>query len=344
MNKVNIFTRKDRPGYYVQWRIKIPDEDDPGEYKTIRKTKQCNTKTEADHFANLQYMFVNDDVYTAIDLPWEQLKQKYLLKYEIKGYSSGAKYEARRTLGNFERICGLPSSRQIKQDQIDHFILTRSDECRSKHSLNKDISRLRAFLNWMKKNRYHPGGIDIELVKAPPIVVNALTTPQIRSLIEACPDEQWRVRILISLITGLRAGDVDNLLFDEVNLETMSVRTVEQKTQKFPWCPLPNAAKPILTAYKDSLPDKTAGFFTITNRSTLDKQWRRFRPEPITRQDLRRTNKTLLQKIGSVGSIKELLGHSDHATTEKYYTDTELILRWKINQLPMAEWLSQNRT
>ncbi len=328
MKKVRIYTRKNRAGFYVQWRE-----------NGRRITKQCNTQTEADQFANLQYMLINNDVYTAINLPWDRLKQKYLLKYDIKGYSAGAKYEAKRTLDNFERLCGFLSSRQIDQGRIDDFILGRIDECKSKHSLNKDISRLRAFLNWMKKNRYHPGGINIDLVKAPPIIVNALTTPQIRTLLTTVPDEEWRIRILVSLVTGLRSGDVDNLLFDEVDLEMMSVQTVERKTQKIPWCPLPDAMKSILKSYKDNMGDKTAGFFTVKNRSTLDKQWRRFRPAPITRQDLRKTNKTLLQKIGSIDSIRGLLGHSDAATTQKYYTDTELILRWKINQLPVSEWL-----
>ena len=52
-----------------------------------------------------------------------------------------------------------------------------------------------------------------------------------------------------------------------------------------------------------------------------------------------------MQKIGSIGSAQNLLEHSDQRVTEEFYTDQELILRWKVNQLPVRQWLKKpNRT
>jgi hypothetical protein len=61
----------------------------------------------------------------------------------------------------------------------------------------------------------------------------------------------------------------------------------------------------------------------------------------ITRQDLRVTASTLMQRIGSIGSAKTLLQHSSTKTTGEFYTDEEVVLRWKVNQLNplIREWL-----
>ena len=227
-------------------------------------------------------------------------------------------------------FCSMPE--KAKKEALKKY---RAKECKSKHTLNKDISRLRAFLNWLAKRNYSTGKFDIELSKAPPVTVKALSTAQIRRLLKACPTPEWYVRTLLSLVTGPRASDIDNLNINMVDTTEMSVFVVEKKTSKPKTYPLPNKIKPILAKYLNG----REKMFSSTNRSSLDKQWRKFRPEPITRQDLRRTNKTLLQKIGSIGSVQELL-HSDLKVTTEYYTDQELILRWKVDQLPVKEWLS----
>jgi len=68
------------------------------------------------------------------------------------------------------------------------------------------------------------------------------------------------------------------------------------------------------------------------------RQWSGF-AQGVTRQDLRVTNKTLLQMIGNLDSIKNLL-HQDLRTTKTFYTDLELVQKWKINKLPVKRWLN----
>jgi len=132
------------------------------------------------------------------------------------------------------------------------------------------------------------------------------------------------------------------------------IRTIAKKTGKPEVCPLPNKLMPCLKKYLKSVKGqillddkkirntwdairKKAGFFKVEKLDDGTKKivW------TVTRQDLRRTNKTLLQKVGSIDSVRNLLGHSDHRVTEKFYTDTELIERWKVNQLPVDKWLGK---
>ena len=328
MKKVRIYQQKNRPGYYIQWRE-----------NGRRITKQCNTKAEADHFAHFKYMQINSDVYTSLDLPWEDVKAEYLQKYDLRGLESTSKEEAARSLANFERFCKPRSSRAINQRMVNWFILERQKECKSKYTLNKDISNIRALLNWLKKNNCHPGNIEIGLVKAPPIYVKALTSSQIRQLLKACPDSEWYIRVLLSLCTGLRSGDIDHIQLNQIDLGSMTVLVIEKKTSRQQAYPLPDLIKPILEKYLD---DRNT-MFSSDNKSTLHKQWLKLRPEKITRQDLRKTNKSLLQTIGSIGSVQELL-HSDLRVTERFYTDRELILRWKVNHLPVEAWLKKDAT
>ena len=208
----------------------------------------------------------------------------------------------------------------------------------SNYTINKNIGRLKTFFNWMKENKYHNGNITLAKLKTPKRIVKALTTKQIRALFKACPSKAWRIRILLSLVTGLRKSDIDSLLVSQINLQSATIDSKSQKTQKvFMGRPLPRSATGELHSYIKSLSKRQVRLFEDVN---VRKNWDKIRGDSgITRQDLRITFSTLIQKIGSLRSAQTLLEHFDDRTTTEFYTDTELILRWKVNQLPVEEWL-----
>jgi len=230
------------------------------------------------------------------------------------------------------------SSTTITQRSMDLFILKLQSKNLSPYTIKKDIGRLKTFLAWMKEEQYNFGNINFPKIKTPKLQYKALTTTQIRQLFKRCPTPAWHCRILLSLVTGLRKNDVDSLDCSSIDLKQAKIDTVSKKTQKvYLGRPLPKAAIPELTSYLKSLPDKQIKLFDDRN---VRKEWEKIRGNtPITRQDLRRTFSTLIQKIGSIGSAKNLLEHYDSRTTTEFYTDQELILRWKVNQLPVASWL-----
>jgi len=325
MKKVRIYQRKDRPGWYCQWR-------EGGR----RRTKQLNTKAEAEHFSQAQYIRINSDVFTAHDVTWCELVSEYLQTYDLRGLAAASKYDAQKTLKLFQKICRPVSSRRITQRMIDYFIIKRSDQVASPYTVNSSISRIRAFCRWMTKRRYHPGGLDIVLQKTQPPLVTALSTDQVRGLFARAPTEAWRIRLLLSLVTGLRKSDIDNLAAADIDIAKAAINTRSQKTGKvFADRPLPDDAMGIIKVFFNSLPAGQEMLFADKN---VRKVWDSFRAG-TRRKDLRITFSTLIQKIGSIGSARDLLEHSDSRTTRDFYTDHELILRWKVNQLPVSEWL-----
>ena len=331
MRKVRISKVKNRKGYYVFWR-------ENGQRKARqRKAKQCNTKGEAEHFAHMKYMEINSDVYDLIDKGWDELVIEYLRSYDIRGLSQSSKYEAKRFLLTFKKNCSPKTSKSVNQNMCDWHILQRQNQGVSRFTVNKDIGRLRAFIAWMKKRGYNNSKIELTMLKTSKPEVKALTTEQIQKLFRDCPTKAWRARILLSLVTGLRKTDIENIPNGIIDLKAMKFDSKSLKTGKvYNNRPIPKDAIPELAEYVESLPEGQVMLFEDRN---VRKEFDKFR-NGITRQDFRKTFSTYMQTIGSIGSAQNLLEHYSPETTKEFYTDQELVLRWKINQLPVKEWLS----
>ena len=351
MKKVRTFKRKDRDGFWVSWRE-----------NGRRKTKQLNTKTEQKHFANLVYQRINSDVYTTVDLPFAEVREQYLQTYEIRGLAAASKYEAAKFLGQFFDISTPATSRSITQKMVDIFVLRRRRQVKSAYSLNSSISRMLAFLAWMKKRGYHPGGIDLVKVPVPEIIHEAIPDDDIRKLFTLAESDAWRTRILISLFTGLRKRDVDGLRLADIDLDRMTLSVVQQKTHKAAVKPIPDVAEPLLRRYIDGLDGgqerlfadrgvrrawdrlrTAAGCYEINHDVMVTTSGRR-KPQPkilwkFDRQDLRRTYATAIEKTGPMYNATDALQHSSRDVTGKHYIDRAAIDRWQVNQLPIKEWL-----
>jgi len=99
--------------------------------------------------------------------------------------------------------------------------------------------------------------------------------------------------------------------------------------------PLPTSALYELRSYLNGLNKGQVRLFGDVN---VRKEFDKFRGK-TTRQDLRRTFSTLMQMIGPISSAQQLLEHYSPRTTEEFYSDRELLLRWRVNQLPVDSWL-----
>ena len=297
------------------------------------------TRDEAEHFKHLQYMRLNSDVYTAINLPFADAVDEYLQRYDRRGLSTESKYQANVGIVKFIEVAGpFAGTKQITQRDIDYFITHRQAEVRP-YTVNKNLGQLRAFINYLVKRNYHSGGIEFEMMKTQALNVTALTIDQIRQLLRHCLTSAWRLRIILSLVTGLRSVDVDELKLANINLQEMVAATTEKKTGKRRLLPLPDAIKPMLKSYIGSLPEGQVDLFADRGqRYHWDHNIRG--DSKVTRQDLRRTHSSLMQTVGGIGSIADILAHSDERVTRKFYTDQQLVDRWRVNQLPVADWLN----
>jgi hypothetical protein len=143
MRKPWVYKRKNIKGWWVGWY-------EGGN----RKAKALPSKALAEHFCHIKYAQLNSDVFTSIaDFDWDQMIEEYLQCKQVEGLVDASIYEVVLTLRHFKRIVGPNSSKEITQQNLDTFILKRSEEV-GKNTLNKDIRNLHAFLSWAVKNRF----------------------------------------------------------------------------------------------------------------------------------------------------------------------------------------------
>ena len=316
-----------RKGWYLRWT-------DPLTKKRI--AKGFPNKPLAERYRARMICKLNTDIYDVVPIPLEEAAKEYLKKYELRGLSNTSKIDAEATLKRFGELVNPVDVHRLHQRAFDAYITSRKEKV-SPYTVNKDISNLRAFLAWAKNNRYITTEITLHKVKTEALNHKALTIEQIRYLFKQCPSLAWRSRLLLSLVTGLRAGDIDRLDKSSLDIKRASIATVSRKTGKAnPNRPLPGAAIPEIDSYVKTLPKGQLKLFDDIN---VRKTWGKIAGDSgITRQDLRRTFSTLIQMVGSIGTAQNLLEHYDSKTTSRFYSDEELILRWKVNQLPVEEW------
>ena len=321
------YKRVGRSGWWLRWTC-------PAAGKRI--TKSFHNKGQADHFRKMLYAQLNSDVFVGtINTPLTLAISEYLKKYDSLGLSTAAQTEARMSLKQLTGICGAGSgTKTLSQRHVDALIAVRKSSV-SIWTVNKDIANIKAFVNWgrHRTRRYFSGDIELAKLKTPQLIVTALTDQQIRALIKRSPTTAWTIRILISLTTGLRKTDVDSLTKANIDLTTKTIRLVAKKTGKITECPIADALIDDLAAYLDGIDGERV--FTDGN---LQKVWDGFR-EGITRQDMRKTFSTLIQRSSGLSDAKHLLGHADSRTTDRFYTDQMLVMRWRVNSLPIDKWI-----
>jgi len=322
------YKRPNKSGWWLRWT-------DPHTKK--RKTERFQTKKLADLRRSILMQQINSEVYIgSVSVPLTAARNEYLNRYELLNLTAASRYEASLALNRLISAIGDIPTAKLAQAHIDAFLLDHSEQV-GPWTVNKTIGRLTAFLNWTRhpQRRYITAQITLQKVKTPPVIVKALTNKQISLLIDRAPTQAWRIRILISLTTGLRKNDTDSLRIDELDLNSLTVRSVASKTSKQLTAPLPDKLAPLLTAYISSLPSDQEKLFADRNTRKVFDSFR----QGITRQDLRKTFSTLIQTIGSIDSARDLLQHSSARTTSQFYTDRQFVLRWKVNQLPVDQWI-----
>lgn len=334
MRKTWTYRRKNLPGWWVGWY-------EGGR----RRSKAFPNKALAQHFAQIKYQQINSDVFTGVvSVSWETLMEEYEQSKRVKGLTGEAIYQAMLTLKkHFREACGPLNSKQITQATIDKFILKRQKNV-GRFTLNKDISNMKAFLNWAKRSKYVGDDVSVDKVKVDSKDVKPLNRKQVQNLLlSAKPQPAWHTRVLLSLTTGLRKNDIEKLRIADIDFEMSAIDTKSKKTRKsMLFRPLPSGVTSYLAGYVDSLPEGQVRLFSDTH---THKKWKKIRERAglpnLRYQDLRVTFSSLLAEAGESTSVRQrLLEHSSPQITEDYYTKVQdPVLRRAVNRLPVDEWL-----
>lgn len=308
-----------------------------------RKAKALPSKALAEHFRHIKYTQLNSDVFTSVvDFDWRQMIEEYRQCKQVEGLVDASIYEALLTLRHFKRIVRPNSSKEITQQNLDTFVLKRSEEV-GKNTLNKDIRNITAFLNWAAKNRYVVSGLEVKKVKVPQKPVTALFPQQVRDLIKLVSEyPTLRLRVLLAVTTGLRRGDIEAIRIGDIHFDRNTMTTRNRKANKaMAERPIPEQVTTELSNYVATLPDGQELLFA--NRFSA-KRWEKIRRKAglpdLKFHDLRKTFASLLAQRGvSTAVTQRLLEHSSPKLTNDVYTNVDPALRQAISLLPVGEWL-----
>jgi integrase len=332
MRKPWVYKRKNIKGWWTGW------------YESgKRKAKAFPNKNLAEHFRHIKYTQLNSDVFTSVvDFDWNQMIEGYRQSKQVEGLVDASIYEVLLTLRHLKRIVDLNSSKEITQQNLDTFVLKRSEEV-GKNTLNKDVRNLHAFLNWAVKNRFVASGLEIKKVKVPQKPVTALFPQQVRDLIRLVSKyPTLRLRVLLAVTTGLRRGDIETIRIGDIHFDRNTITTRNRKANKaMAERPVPEQITTELSNYVATLPDGQELLFA--DRFSA-KRWANIRRKAglpdLKFHDLRKTFASLLAQRGvSTAVTQRLLEHSSPQLTNQVYTNVDPVLRQAINLLPVAEWL-----
>ena len=332
MKKPWVYKRKNVKGWWTGW------------YENgKRKAKALPTKALAEHFRHIKYTQLNSDVFTSVvDFDWNQMTEEYRKCKQVEGLVDASIYEVLLTLRHFKRIVGTNSSKEITQQSLDMFVLTRGEEI-GKNTLNKDITNLHAFLNWAAKNRFVASGLEVKKVKVPQKPVVSLSPKQVRDLITLTSRyPTLRLRILLAVTTGLRRGDIGAIRIGDIHFDRNTITTRNRKAKKaMPERPIPEQITTELSNHVAMLPEGQELLFA--DRFS-PKKWERIRRKAglpdLKFHDLRKTFASLLAQRGASTAVTQrLLEHSTPQLTNQVYTDVDPVLREAVNLLPVSEWL-----
>ena len=332
MKKPWIYKRKNIKGWWVGW------------YESgKRKAKALPSKALAEHFCHIKYTQLNSDVFTSVvDFDWNQMTEEYRQCKQVEGLVDASIYEVLLTLRHFKRIVAPNSSREITQQNLDTFVLKRSEEV-GRNTLNKDIRNLHALLSWAAKNRFVASGLEIKKVKVSQKPVVSLSPEQVRDLIMlASRYPTLRLRVLLAVTTGLRRGDIEAIRIGDIHFGRNTITTRNRKAKKaMAERPIPEQITTELSNYVATLPDGQESLFA--DRFS-PKKWERTRCEvglpDLKFHDLRKTFASLLAQRGvSTAVTQRLLEHSTPQLTNQVYTNVDPVLREAIERLPVTKWL-----
>lgn len=163
-------------------------------------------------------------------------------------------------------------------------------------------------------------------------IVRYLSDGEREALLTACKassDPNIHCAIVLALATGARAGNLQMLTWDDVDLERWTLRFVQTKNREPRYVPVVGPAQAILRAHFDRDPTGKGWGFKGSRYDVpadLDKPWRIVRAaaglvgdKRCRFHDLRHTTASYLTMNGaSLAEVAEALGHRTLVMAKRY--------------------------
>jgi len=260
--------------------------------------------------------------------------EKRASQYTVKSY--------KRDLNCLSTYCESKSISlwtDLKQTDIRSYIASRHRQGLSSTSLQRELSAIRSFFNFLLKNQLtdnNPG----QYIKAPKKtrkLPKTLDVDQIKSLLEAGTNSTIEIRDLamfeLFYSSGIRLSELAQLNLTDIDLTDKSLMVRSGKGGKSRMLPIGSKAVAAINTWLEhrikSITSTETALFISTRGTRLGqrsielrlKQWCKKKgiAENIHPHMLRHSFAThLLESSQDLRAVQELLGHSNISTTQIY--------------------------
>ena len=339
------------------WRYRKWITNPQGKRIRITGTPNVDTKSAADHAERLHIDREMHPERVRVEAPAapqrkelptiREFSERFLREYGPDHKPSEHYAKERILKGNLLPIFGDLLLDEIDQSHVQNYV-ARETKRVTASTINNRLAVLSTLLGYAGPDgcrlipectlRFHIDSMDAE--------IQAIPADDVRKLIAACTDERYRVAVLLASEAGLRIGEIRGLQWTDVKDGRLTVRRSLDLRNNIP-APKANRRR------KVRLPPDPAsalaslarrGLWVVSRRDdggslTYWALWEGIRalytragvvaPESengkaMPWHSLRHTFGTELAARGiPLPVIKELMGHSDIATTMRYVTVTE---------------------
>ena len=229
---------------------------------------------------------------------------------------------------------------EAEQLNISNYIAYLQQEGRSGSTLSRNLASLKNFYAYLVSSGFLESSpvVDVHIDRGEKKLPGILTGREIELLLaqpqasdlKGCRD---KAMLEIMYATGIRVSELIDLNLEDVNIEMGVIRCNSAKKSRM--IPLYPAAKRALSAYLRDVrgllvadPDETALFVNISGvRMSRQGFWKILKhyqstahiDKEITPHTLRHSFAVhLLENGADLGSVQELMGHSDISSTQMY--------------------------
>lgn len=265
------------------------------------------------------------------------------------GYYKGTKRASDNTLQSYKRdlmkmykfmtMKGIDKAYDITVTNVNAYLMYLEKEGLSSSTVSRNIASMRAFFRYLLKNRkidYEP----VEFVKSPSIEKKlpvVLSVEEVDKLLGQLGDKtlkEVRDKAMIELMyaTGIRVSEIINLKLTDVHMDMEYIECKDEKKERI--IPFGKSAKKALEKYltearKEMVKDECEYFFVNCKGSKMSRQgfWKIIKlygekagiKGEITPHIIRHSFAAHLIANGAeLGVVKEMMGHSDIASTQIY--------------------------
>ncbi len=300
----------------------------------VQESTGTTNKREAEKFLAMKISEVHRGVYfKPVNVPLPELWERYL------GYAKAHKRSWKRDVQMFATLRGFFGAKyltSITPLTVEEFQQARLQQV-APATVNRETALLKHMFNMAEKWNMYRGVNPVRLVKflrEDNLQFRTVSEVEERLLLESSPP-YLRELLLFAVNTGLRCGDIMDLMWEEVDRENRRLSIIVGKTRRRLEVPLNDVALEIIEARQAV----AHGPYVFYNSATGDRFYdlkgafkaavRRARLTGITWHTLRHTFASRLTRSGvDLVTVKELLGHSTINTTMRYaHTNHETKLR-----------------